>query len=169
MTNLVSNVKPLLIGNELNTIYVNSWASLNHSGDLISHSYKNINSTSWTQNQNYLETYRIEPNTIFPNVSASTADGKIHLIYRDKNLASYSYRQINNHSFSDHIANIPLVNYLSNVLVANSNDLYLLKTGNVSVPGKILFRHYDAAPVPPINVHILAGVQIPNQILIIMS
>lgn len=155
MTNMVTSVKPLIIGNELNTVYVNSWASLYYSGDLISHSYKNINGTSWTQNQDYLETYRIDPNTIFPTVSASTADGKIHFIYRDKDLASYSYRQINNHSFSGHIANIPLVSYLSNVLVANSNDLYLLKTGNVSLPGKIYFRHYDAAPLPPQNVQVV--------------
>ena len=95
---VVTSVKPLIIGNELNTVYVNYWSAFQNSGYLISHSYKNISSTSWTQNQNYLLTDKIEPNTIFPNVSAITADGKIHLIYWDKDLSMYSYRQINNHS-----------------------------------------------------------------------
>ncbi len=151
---VVSRVKPLIISNELNTVYVNSWSTFQNHGYLLSHSYKNISSTSWTQNQNYLRTDEIEPNTIFPNVSASTADGKIHLIYWDKDLSMYSYRQINNHSFSDNIANIPLVGYLSNVLIASSNDLYLLKTGNVDLPGKIKFRHYDTNPSAPKNLQI---------------
>lgn len=154
MTNLVTSVKPLIIGNELNTVYVNYWAG-SISGVLISHSYKNISGTSWTQNQAYLNTDWIEANTIYPNVSASTANGKIHLIYWDKDLSLFSYRQINNHSFSGNIANISLVGHLSNVLVANSNDLYLLKTGNVDIPGKIYFRHYDDAPLAPANLNLI--------------
>ena len=151
---VVTSVKPLIIGNELNTVYVNYWSAFQNSGYLISHSYKNISSTSWTQNQNYLLTDKIEPNIIFPNVSASTSDGKIHLIYWDKDLSTYSYRQINNHTFSDHIANIPLVGYLSNILISSSNDMYLLKTGNIDVPGKIKIRHYDANPLAPKNLQV---------------
>lgn len=48
MTNAVSGVKPLIIGNELNTVYINSWGSMYYSGDLIGHSYKNISGTTWT-------------------------------------------------------------------------------------------------------------------------
>jgi hypothetical protein len=151
LTNQVKGLKPLVVGNELNTVYVNSWNGFEYSGDLISHSYKNISGSSWTQNQNYLQTDRLDLYNVYPFVTANTNDGKIHLIYWDKNQSLYSYRQINNHTFSNHIANISLVNNPTNNLIANSNDLYLIKTGNTSVPSQIYFRHYDAAPLVPPN------------------
>ncbi|MEQ8192799.1 MAG: T9SS type A sorting domain-containing protein, partial [Candidatus Eremiobacterota bacterium] len=150
MVNQVHRVRPLIIGNELNIIYANSWGGMNnYSGVLIGHSYKNINSNSWTQVTGYLETEHLDPYTVYPFVANSTNDGKIHLIYWDKNQINYSYRTIINHSFSNHIATIPIANRLSNTLLANGNDLYLITTGNTSTPGNILFRHYDAAPLAP--------------------
>ncbi len=151
MTNSVRSVKPIIIGNELNSVYVNDWGGMNYSGVLIGHSYKDINGSTWTQDPNYLQTERLDAYTVYPHVASNTKDGKIHIIYYDKNLAMYSYRTIINHTFSDHITNIQISNYLSNSFTPNSNDLYLIRTGNTSTPGNILFRQYDAAPLAPAN------------------
>lgn len=154
LTNGVWDLKPIIVGNQLNTLYKSVWSGWDVSGVILSQSYKNVDGTSWTQNQSYLQTDRIDAYTLYPHVVANTNDGKIHFIYWDKNQSLYSYRTLINNTFSNHIANIPLVNYLSNLLVPNSNDLYLLKTGNLSTPSKIYFRHYDAAPLAPQNLAI---------------
>jgi hypothetical protein len=151
MSNRVVDIKPFIIGNEINTLYKNSWSGMTNGGVIIGHSYKALNNTNWIQDPNYLETDYLSWNTIYPHVAAKTSDGKIHLIYFDKNQSSYSYRNLINHSFSNHLATIYLSNYLSNCLVSNSNDLYLIRTDNISSNGNILLRQYDAAPLAPQN------------------
>ncbi len=151
MVNQAKDSKPFVIGNELNTIYKNAWGGMTYSGVLIGHSYKSLNGTTWTQDPNYLETDYLGSTGLYPHVAANTTDGKIHLIYYDKNQSLYSYRTLINHTFSSHIATIQLSSYISNCLLQNSNDLYLVRTSNLSTPGNILFRHYDAAPLAPSN------------------
>lgn len=156
LTNQVKDLKPLVVGNQLNTLYKSAWNGWDVSGVIISHSYKNVDGTSWTQNSSYLETDRIDMYTFYPHVAANTIDGKIHLIYWDKNQAKYSYRTLIGSTFSNHIAEIPIYK-LSTSLSANSNDLYLIRSGNTSTPGNIYFRHYDAAPLAPQNLSIGAN------------
>jgi hypothetical protein len=154
-TNQVKDLKPLIVGSQINTIYKSAWSGMNYSGIFLSHSYKNVDGTSWTQNVAMLETDYIDQYTPYPNIAANTQDGKIHLIYWDKNQISYSYRTLIGQTFSNHIANIP-ISSLSTSLNANSNDLYLIRTGNISTNGNILFRHYDTAPLAPANYSVSA-------------
>jgi hypothetical protein len=149
-SNQVKDLKPLIVGNQLNTVYKSAWNGWDVSGVIISHSYKYVDGTNWTQNQSYLETDRIDTYTLYPHVASNTIDGKIHLIYWDKNQAKYSYRTLIGSTFSNHIAEIPIYN-LSTSLNSNSNDLYLIRVGNTSTPGNIYFRQYDAIPLAPQN------------------
>ncbi len=153
MENSVKNLKPMVVGNQLNVLYKSAWGGMNYSGIFISHSYKNVNGSTWVQNQSTLETDYIDIYTPYPHVTANTVDGKIHFIYWDKNQAKYSYRTLIGSTFSNHIAEIPIYN-LSTSLSANSNDLYLVRSGNTSTPGNIYFRQYDAAPLAPQNLSI---------------
>lgn len=150
--NHIKGVKPHIIGNTLNVIYKNAWSGWTNIGVLISHSYRNINDNQWTYNQQMLESdwYSVQDDIFYPHVSANTSDGKIHLIYWDKNNTKYSYRQLNGTTFSNHITEIPLA-ILSTSLNAVSNDLYLVRTDNPITPGNIKLRHYDAAPLAPQN------------------
>lgn len=156
MVNSVKNLKPIVVGNQLNVLYKSAWSGMDYSGIFLSHSYKSVDGTSWTQNQATLETDYIDIYTPYPHVAVNTSDGKIHLIYWDKNQAKYSYRILVGSIFSNHIAEIPIFN-LSTSLTANSNDLYLVRSGNTSTPGNIYFRHYDAAPLAPTNLSIGAN------------
>jgi len=156
MVNSVKNLKPIVVGNQLNVLYKSAWSGMDYSGIFLSHSYKSVDGTSWTQNQATLETDYIDIYTPYPHVAVNTSDGKIHLIYWDKNQAKYSYRILVGSIFSNHIAEIPIFN-LSTSLTANSNDLYLVRSGNTSTPGNIYFRHYDTAPLAPTNLSIGAN------------
>ncbi|MCJ7555015.1 MAG: T9SS type A sorting domain-containing protein [Ignavibacteriaceae bacterium] len=149
MVNQVKGIRPHIIGNTLNVIYNNDWGGMTASGVLIGHSYRDLNSTQWTDNQNYLITdwYNYEP---YPHVSANTADSKIHLIYWDKSNNQYSYRQLNGTTFSSHIAQVD-ISAQSSSLNSNSNDLYLVHITNPLTPGNIKFRQYDTAPLAPEN------------------
>lgn len=155
-SNIVSDAKPMIIGTQLSTVYKSAWTGWTASGVLISHSYKNLNSSTWTQNQSYLVTDNITFGTPYPHVVTNTNDGKIHLIYWDKNQSLYSYRTLTNNSFSSHLANISLGS-VSNFMVSNSDDLFLLRTINNSTPGNIYFRHYDVAPLAPVNPQLSAN------------
>lgn len=87
MVNSVKNLKPMVVGNQLNVLYKSAWGGMNYSGIFISHSYKNVNGSTWVQNQSTLETDYIDIYTPYPHVTANTVDGKIHFIYWDKNQA----------------------------------------------------------------------------------
>ena len=156
MVNQVKGIKPHIIGSTVNIIYKNDWGGFNESGVLIGHSYRSLNSSQWTDNQNYLITdrYSGEP---YPHVSANTSDSKIHLIYWDKDNNRYSYRQLNGTTFSNHIAEIPLA-LLSTSLNAVSNDLFLVRTDNPLTPGNIKLRHYDSGPLTPAGLSIYVNV-----------
>jgi hypothetical protein len=151
--NQVKTVKPHVVGNSLNVLYQNCWSGWSQSGVLIGHSYRPINGTQWIDNQNILITdnYSGSP---YPFISANTADGKIHLIYWDKDDSRFSYKQLNGTTFSSHIAEIPMA-ILSNSMNAVSNDLFYLRIDNPLTPGSISFRHYDAAPLAPQNLSVV--------------
>ena len=150
LTNQVQGIKPHIVGNTLNVIYLNQWVGWSAAGVYIGHSYRNINSTQWTDNQTILTTDWVTSNIPYPHVTANTSDGKIHLVYWDKDNNRYSYRQLNGSTFSNHIAEIGLSS-LSSSLNAVSNDMFLVRTDNPSTPGSIKLRHYDAAPLAPQN------------------
>jgi hypothetical protein len=145
----ITDLKPMVVGNQLNTLYKASHSTMYTYGVYLSHSYKSVSGTTWTQNVSSLETDKTG-GIPYPHVAVNTVDGKIHFIYWDKNLSKYSYKTLSGTTFSSHIAEIQLVP-TSNSLVGNSNDLYLLMCHNPSTPSKIYFRHYDTAPLAPQN------------------
>jgi hypothetical protein len=150
LTNQVKGIKPLITGSNLNVIYLDNWNGWPGSGVYIGHSYRSLSSTTWYQNQSILTTDMIDMNTPYPYVTNNTADGKIHLIYWDKNLSYFAHRYITGTTISSVVAEI-IISTVSNNLTPNSNDLYLIQTNNDNTPGKIKFRHYDAAPSAPTN------------------
>jgi hypothetical protein len=145
----ITDLKPMVVGNQLNTFYKASWSSMNNYGVYLSHSYKSVSGTTWTQNASSLETDKTG-GIPYPHVAVNTVDGKIHFIFWDKNQSKYSYRTLIGTTFSSHIAEITLTTQ-SNSLVGIGNDLYLLRISNPDVPAAIAFRHYDAAPLAPTN------------------
>ena len=155
-TNFVRGMRPLVVGNNLNTIYSAVSSSYDHTNYFIGHSYKNVSGSTWYENETTLETDQIDYFTSYPFVANNTVDGKIHIVYKDKNLG-WAYRNIVGTTVSDPILNIWLDIY-SNSLVSNSNDLYLLHIDNPTFSRPIRFRHYDAAPLAPTNLTVIQSV-----------
>jgi hypothetical protein len=149
-TTITDNIKPTITGSNLNEIYRANFGTIGVSGSYIGHSYRPINSSTWSQN----------PDVIYTKASKShlldrTTDNKIHVISFDEQVNNYVHRTINGTTISGIIANVPFYE-LTKKLVSNSNDLYLLHAGNTSIPYPIFFRQYDAAPLAPANYSVAA-------------
>src|SRR5690606_33282901 len=138
-------------GNNLNTIYKSRSNSFTSSYYFIGHSYKSVSGSTWYENETFLETGLYNLDT-YAFVANNTVDGKIHIIYWDKNLQYYVHRYLSGTNFSSVIAQILISEKDGyNSLLSVSNDLFMIYANNFSTPGKISFRHYDAAPLTPSN------------------
>ena len=137
--------KPIIANNWLNEIYCADYSSYSVSGSYIGHSYRSIAGSTWTQNEDIIYT---TPNTT--HLVSNTADDKIHIIYYDEEESNYVHKYISGTTISNIVATVPLYEQSSS-LSSISNDLYLLRVYNPSIPGKIKFRHYDTAPLTPAN------------------
>jgi hypothetical protein len=145
----IETLKPFIIGDQLNVIYKANYSSYNYSGNFISHSYRNLNSSTWYANATELPTVLYNPFRSYSHVVNSTSDGKIHIIYKDYNENSWVHRSLTGTVFSDVIAQVAISEYETNSLISCSNDLYLLYTNNINSSGYIKFRHYDKEPLAP--------------------
>jgi hypothetical protein len=148
MASLTNKVKPIITGSNLNEIYRANYGTIGVSGSYIGHSYRPLNSSTWVQNPDIINTVANKSHLV-----EKTADNKIHIISFDAVANNYVHRTINGTTISGIIATVPFYE-LTKKLVSNSNDLYLLHAGNTSIPYPIFFRHYDAAPLAPSNLTI---------------
>ncbi len=145
MSTVTNKVKPIITGSNLNEIYRANYGTIGVSGSYIGHSYRPLNSSTWSQNPDIINTVPDKSHLV-----AKTFDDKIHIISFDALANNYVHRTITGTTISSIITNVPFYE-LSKKLTANSNDLYLIHAGNTSTPYPIFFRHYDAAPLVPQN------------------
>lgn len=141
--------KPVVANNKINAafrVYYSSWQT---SGAFISNSDRPFDQGFW--NENVLLRFS-EPG--YETEVESTVDNKIHFIYFDKNDNKWEHRYFDGSNLSSQIGEIPLVAYPSSTLMSNSNDLYLVALGSISVPSWIKLRRYDVAPAAPQNLSV---------------
>ena len=141
--------KPVIANNKVNAAFRVYYSSFYFSGAFISNSDRPFDQGFWNGNV-WLRESEID----YETESESTLDNKIHFIYYDKNDYKWEHRYISNSTLSGQIGEIPLVAYPSSTLIANSNDLYLLALGSISVPSWIRLQRFDMAPAPPIGLTI---------------
>lgn len=145
LASLTQKVKPIITGSNLNEIYRANYGTIGVDGSYIGHSYRPLTGSTWTQNPNIINTVSGKSHLV-----EKTADNKIHIISFDESSNNYVHRTISGTTISDIITTVPFYE-LSKKLTANSNDLYLIHTGNTSTPAQIFFRQYDAIPLAPQN------------------
>jgi hypothetical protein len=141
--------KPSIANNELNAafrVYYSSWQT---SGAFISNSDRPFDQGYWNEN-----VWLRESEIGYDTEVESTVDSKIHFIYYDKTDSKWEHRYVANSGLSDQIGEITLVAYPSSTLIPNSNDLYLLSLGSVSVPTYIKLQRYNVAPAAPKNLSV---------------
>ncbi|HEX7356531.1 MAG TPA: T9SS type A sorting domain-containing protein [Ignavibacteriaceae bacterium] len=151
MASLTNKVKPIITGSYLNEIYRANYGTIGVSGSYIGHSYRQLNSSIWTQNPEIINTVANKSHLV-----EKTADNKIHIISFGAEANNYVHRTLYGTTISGIISNVPFYE-LTKKLVSNSNDLYLLHAGNTSIPYSIFICHYDAAPLAPVNPQLSAN------------
>ncbi|PIX94878.1 MAG: hypothetical protein COZ25_03310 [Ignavibacteria bacterium CG_4_10_14_3_um_filter_37_18] len=115
----------------------------------MSHSYRALNSTTWTQDQAFIA---VDNNlSDKQSLAVQTVDGNIHVVFYDNGLSQFVHKTINGTTWSG-VLGYPVLKNLSNSLKANNNDLYLTKSHDYpDASYSMTYRQYDAYPLAPQN------------------
>jgi hypothetical protein len=86
----------------------------------------------------------------YDQASAVTANNKINLIYYDNTTTYWTHRVFDNGDWLNPITTNIYLHY-SYTMNAVGNDLYLTSNQSVDVPSSVNLRHYNDAPIAPLN------------------